>query len=184
MKVLQDFGSRYARGTATHHLSLYRAAGGALVFGAGTIQWSWGLDSTHDYVGPLPDLRMQQATVNLLADMNAQPATLAAGLVTAVASTDHVAPSSRITSPFSNSIIRPGHAVAITGTAWDVGGAVGGVEVSVDGGRSWHPAIGRENWAYAWTPPANETEAVTILSRAVDDSGNLETPGRGITVQI
>ena len=34
----------YGPGTATHHLTLYRAASGALVFGAGTVQWSWGLD--------------------------------------------------------------------------------------------------------------------------------------------
>ena len=34
----------------------YRAASGALVFGAGTIQWSWGLDDHHDGVGPAPRL--------------------------------------------------------------------------------------------------------------------------------
>ena len=35
-------------GTATHHLTLYRRPSGALVFGAGTVQWSWGLDDQHD----------------------------------------------------------------------------------------------------------------------------------------
>ena len=45
---IQDYGSTYAPGTATHHLTLYRAASGALVFGAGTVQWSWGLDNYHD----------------------------------------------------------------------------------------------------------------------------------------
>ena len=35
-------------GTATHALTLYRHASGALVFGAGTVQWSWGLDGNHD----------------------------------------------------------------------------------------------------------------------------------------
>ena len=39
---LLDYGSTYGVGTATHHLTLYRHSGGALVFGAGTIQWSWG----------------------------------------------------------------------------------------------------------------------------------------------
>ena len=47
----QDYGSTYGNGTATHHLTLYRAASGALVFGAGTVQWSWGLDATHDRIG-------------------------------------------------------------------------------------------------------------------------------------
>ena len=41
---IQDYGSNYAAGTATHHLTLYRHASGALVFGAGSVQWSWGLD--------------------------------------------------------------------------------------------------------------------------------------------
>ena len=36
------------QGTANHALTLYRHASGALVFGAGTVQWSWGLDSNHD----------------------------------------------------------------------------------------------------------------------------------------
>jgi hypothetical protein len=47
-EILQDYGSNYARGTATHNLSLYRAPSGALVFGAGTVQWVWGLDAEHD----------------------------------------------------------------------------------------------------------------------------------------
>ena len=47
-KYIQDNGSVYAPGTATHSLSLYRAASGALVFGAGTVQWAWGLDDVHD----------------------------------------------------------------------------------------------------------------------------------------
>ena len=43
---------------------------------------------------------------------------------------------------------------AITGTATDGdgGGIVGGVEVSVDGGQTWHPATGRADWRYTWTP--------------------------------
>ncbi len=43
---LQDYGTTYAPGIATHSLTLYRHNSGALVFGAGTIQWSWGLDAT------------------------------------------------------------------------------------------------------------------------------------------
>ncbi len=80
-EVLQDYGSTYGTGTATHQLTLYKAPSGALVFGAGTIQWSWGLDGNHDRGGSTPDPRMQQATVNLLADMGAQPDTLQGDLV-------------------------------------------------------------------------------------------------------
>ena len=36
---------------ATHSLTLYRHSSGALVFSAGTVQWSWGLDDMHDGTG-------------------------------------------------------------------------------------------------------------------------------------
>jgi hypothetical protein len=83
--------------TATHHLTLYRAPSGALVFGAGTVQWSWGLDATHAISDTPSDIKMQQATVNLLADMGVQPATLQSGLLLAAASTDATPPRSIIT---------------------------------------------------------------------------------------
>ena len=97
--VLVDYGSTFGSGTATHSFTLYKHASGALVFGAGTVQWSWGLDSNHDRGSTAPDVRMQQATVNLFADMSVQPATLQSGLITATASTDTVTPASTITSP-------------------------------------------------------------------------------------
>ncbi len=184
--VLQDFGGTYASGTATHHLTLYRHSSGALVFGAGTIQWSWGLDEKHDRVGPGSDRRMKQATVNLLADMGVQPETLQtgpAGLVPATASTDTTAPTSTITSPTDGATVQNGSLILITGTAADTGGGVvGGVEVSIDGGTIWHPANGRESWGYSWLPTTTGT--VNIKSRAVDDSGNLETVGAGISVTV
>jgi hypothetical protein len=181
--VLQDYGSTYAPGTATHHLTLYRHGSDALVFGAGTIQWSWGLDSNHDRGSYPSDARMQQATVNLLADMNVQPATLQAGLVQATASSDTTAPSSTIITPTNGSTVQLGVQVTISGTAADSGGGVvGGVEVSVDGGLSWHPANDRASWSYSWVPAT--PGSVTVLSRAVDDSGNLETTGSGVNVTV
>jgi len=149
---IQDYGSTYAPGTATHHLTLYRASSGALVFGAGTVQWSWGLDDEHDRGSESPDARMQQATVNLLADMGLQPATLQGGLVTASASTDATPPSSAITAPANGATVQG--SVAVSGTAADAGGAVGAVEVSSDGGATWQPAAGRESWSFAFVPPA------------------------------
>ncbi len=98
-EYLQDYGSNYAPGTATHHLTLYRHSSGALVFGAGTLQWSWGLDSNHGRGNTAPSLSMQQATVNLFADMGVQPASLQPGLTAAIASTDTTAPTSTISSP-------------------------------------------------------------------------------------
>src|SRR6185295_5099775 len=85
---LLDFGSNYGPGTATHHITEYRAPSGAIVFGAGTIQWSWGLEGVHDRGGSTPDDRMRQATVNVLADMGSQPQTLQSGLLAATQTTD------------------------------------------------------------------------------------------------
>jgi hypothetical protein len=181
--VLLDYGSSYGNATATHSLTLYRHSSGARVFGAGTIQWAWGLDATHDRSGTPSDVRMQQATVNLLADMNAQPGTLQSGLAPASASTDNTAPTSVIASPAAGASIPTGSTVTISGTATDAGGGVvGGVEVSTDGGATWHPATGRASWTYSWTPSA--AGSVTIRTRAADDSGNLETPSAGRTVTV
>ena len=178
-----DFGNTVATASATHSLTLYRAASGALVFGAGTVQWSWGLDGVHDVTPSAPDVNIQQATVNLLADMGAQAATLQAGLVAATASTDTIAPTSTITSPAGGSSFQSGSAVTITGTASDSGGGVvAGVEVSVDGGRTWHPATGTNNWTFTYTPAGGDT--INVQSRAIDDSGNIETPKPGITLNI
>ncbi len=182
VEVLQDNGSTYAPGTATHHLTQYRAPSGALVFGAGTIQWAWGLDGVHDRGGSTPDPDMQQATVNLLADMGGQPDTLEPGLVAATASTDTAAPSSQVTAPGNAAEVPANQQTVISGIATEAGGGeVGAVEVSIDGGP-WRPAEGRGSWTYAWTP--NATGQATIRTRAADDSGNLETPGPGITVDV
>src|SRR5439155_12882344 len=87
--LLTDYGSTYGSGVATHTLTLYRHSSGALVFGAGTIRWPWGLDANHDGTGgQAASTGMRQATVNLFADMGVQPATLTGGLVAATASTD------------------------------------------------------------------------------------------------
>src|SRR6266403_1504625 len=167
--------------TATHHLTLYRASSGALVFGAGTVQWSWGLDATHSNAGTPTDPNMQQATVNLIADMGAQPATLQSGVVPAIASTDTTPPRSTIVSPVPGTIMSAGSPVTVSGTALDLGGGVvGGVEVSPDGGNTWHPAVGRENWSYTLVP--TNAGPINIQSRAVDDSGNLEIPSPGTIV--
>jgi hypothetical protein len=183
---LLDYGATYGGGTATHHLVMYKAPSGALVFGAGTVGWAWGLNSNHDdpFGNPQnPDVNMQQATVNLFADMGVQPASLMGGLLLATASTDHTAPISTITSPASGASIPAGTPFTITGTASDGGGGVvGGVEVSTDGGTTWHPATGRGSWTYSWTP--TQLGSATIKTRGTDDSGNIETPSAGRTVSV
>ncbi|MCD5350978.1 DUF4082 domain-containing protein [Kineosporia mesophila] len=170
---LTDYGSQTAPGTARHHLMLYRAGSGALVFGAGTVQWSWGLDEHHDGDGEAPDQRMRQATVNLLADMSAQPGSLQSDLTRATKSADTTPASAVITSPAAGAALSSGTPITVTGTATDVGGRVGGVEVSLDGGHTWHSAAGRESWSYDGI--VGRVGATTVQARASDDSGNLQS---------
>jgi hypothetical protein len=114
--------------------------------------------------------------------MGVQPTSLQKGLVAATASSDNSPPASKIEFPVEESVL-PRGPVVITGTAADDGGGrVAAVEVSVDNGARWHPATGRETWSYEWLP--RSSGPVTILSRAVDDSCNLEYPTTGVTVSI
>ena len=82
--MLGSFGAPWSgQEQGLTRITLYRAPSGALVFGAGTVQWVWGLDENHNDTASTADPSIQQATVNLLADMYAQPATLQPGLVSA-----------------------------------------------------------------------------------------------------
>ncbi|WP_247411011.1 DUF4082 domain-containing protein [Bradyrhizobium sp. 150] len=185
-QYLLDYGNTTGNGTATHNLVEFRdPVSGALVFGAGTVFWSWGLASDHDQVTgsatPI-DPNVQQATVNVLADMGVQPATLQASLVIASQSSDHTAPTSTITN-VSASSVPESQSVTVTGTASDVGGVIGGVEVSTDSGKTWHPAtsgFGTANVTWSYTFTAGASGQYKIESRAVDDSVNLETPAAGV----
>lgn len=154
----------------TVEATIHRNAAGALVFATSSFRWSHGLDSARstgvDAAGVSPD--MQQATINLLADMGVQPGSLQAGLVAATASTDHTPPISRLVA------LNRGTGV-VTGVATDVAGAVAGVELSFDAGKTWRGASitrGAEGTSFSFVSvvPANAHP----LLRAIDDSGNLE----------
>ncbi|CAN5612162.1 hypothetical protein BH09PLA1_BH09PLA1_12500 [soil metagenome] len=174
-KKLLDYGSTYGAGSVTHSLTLYRANSGALVFGAGTVHWSLGLDAVHDDPDNLAvpiNTAMRQATVNLFADMGAQPVTLIAGLASATKSTDAIGPASVIPIPPNSTIVTANGIATISGTATDSGGGVvGGVEVSVNGGATWHPATGRNAWSYSWAPA--QFGSINIRARSTDDSANI-----------
>jgi len=198
---VQDYGSIFDSGTATHSLTLYRAASGALVFGAGTVQWSWGLDPNHDTETGIPPERanpggtirigvdlhgavpaIQQATVNLFADMGVQSATLQKGLIRATQSIDATPPRAQIASPSDGARIA-GDTISVSGTASDSGGGVvAAVEVSLDNGKRWHPAVGANTWTYE--QHIEPGTILNILARASDDSGNLSRPGPAVHVTI
>jgi hypothetical protein len=181
-----QFGNVDGPGTATHNLIEFRdPTSGALIFGAGTVFWSWGLSSEHDS-GPdfnttTVDPNVQQAMVNLFADMGVQPQTLQASLTLATQSSDHTKPTSAIAGLSSSSVVE-GSKVTVSGTAADSGGRVGGVQVSFDSGNTWHPATGQyggtsATWSYTFNAPA--PGSYTIETRATDDSLNTETPVAG-----
>ncbi|MQY36721.1 hypothetical protein SRB17_47230 [Streptomyces sp. RB17] len=173
-KLRMDWGNVYGNGTATHNLVEFRDQdSGALVFGSGTVQWSWGLTNvpTSNPADTVvtEDSRMQQATVNILADMGIQPATRQSNLVAASASTDTTGPAVTVTSPASGVTVPALKPVTVKGTASDSGGGVvARVEVSTDGGTTWKAASGLTSWSYTWTPTT--PGPATIKVRAVDDS--------------
>ncbi|MGW3149706.1 DUF4082 domain-containing protein [Streptomyces sp. NPDC001177] len=176
-KYRLDWGNTYGNGTATHNLVEFRDQdSGALVFGAGTVQWSWGLTNIPTYnpadTVVTEDARMQQATVNILADMGVQPLTRQSNLNVATASSDTTGPAVTVTSPASGVTVPALKPVTITGTAADSGGGVvARVEVSTDGGTTWKAAKGLTSWSFSWTPTAPGSASIKV--RAVDDSVNM-----------
>ncbi|MDT7843028.1 DUF4082 domain-containing protein [Streptomyces justiciae] len=175
-KLRMDWGNTYGNGTAKHSLVAFRDQdSGALVFGAGTVQWSWGLTNLPTYNPEdqvvTEDVRMQQATVNLFADMGVQPLTRQSNLVAATKSTDTTGPTITVSSPASGVTVPALKPVTIKGTATDSGGVVARVEVSTDGGTTWQAATGLGSWSYSWTPTTPGSASIKV--RAVDDSVNI-----------
>ncbi|MGE3178197.1 MAG: Ig-like domain-containing protein [Vicinamibacterales bacterium] len=113
--------------------------------------------------------------------MGIQPKNLQRDLTPATPSTDKLRPISKIVTPAAKAAV-PAGSITVSGTASDAGGGlVAGVEVSLDGGKTWHPAAGTTQWTYTGTIPAG-TPSSTIMSRATDDSVNMEVPGKGVVV--
>ena len=144
----------------------------------------WGLDSNHDRGSAAPSTAMQQATVNLFADMGVQPLTLQAGLIAASASTDTVEPTSTITRPRTapaSRRTRRSRSPARRPTPaaeWSAASRSRRTAAPPGSGR-----IGRATWTLL-VAAAGRRARVNLLSRAVDDSGNLEIPVAGITRDV
>jgi len=90
-----------------------------------------------------------------------------------------------INSPFTdNGPVRPGK-VQIQGVAFGGLHAVKGVEVSINGGKTWQQArfVGPDLGKYAWRQFVLETllgsGSYTLASRATDTSGNIQPETRG-----
>jgi hypothetical protein len=59
---------------------------------------------------------------------------------------------------------------------------VAAVEVSVDGGATWHRAAGRASWTYTGSFPTFGPASVRV--RSVDDSGNLQTSPTVVPINV
>jgi len=86
-----------------------------------------------------------------------------------------------ITSPAGGTTVPAGKPVEIDGIAWDGGYGITGVEVSVDGGKSWASAsLGKDYgrfsfrpWSFAFTP--TQKGGVTVLAKATNRMGQTQT---------
>ena len=130
--------------------------------------------SPHDY-------KVKQATINLLADMgviaNVNYLESTTNLHVASASTDTTPPQTPSLVISGTSIDANNTSWTFEGTATDVGGKVGGVEVSWDGGVTWKRAFsGTPAASLPWShsvvlPP---TPIPFVLTPRGDDSFNME----------
>jgi len=86
---------------------------------------------------------------------------------------------SLITRPRHGEVVRQGE-FTVHGVAWSGDGAIEGLELSTDGGRSWREAelFGPESagawrrWKFPWTP--STPGHFILMSRAVDSAGNTQ----------
>ena len=187
-----DYGNDYSAGPATHSLVEFRdPTSHALVFGTGTVQWSWGLSNLHtDNTGvanpPNPpnqsttvDRDVQQSTMNVLSDMRVQPTTPQAALVPGSAlPAGTPGPTTSVSAPSAGTTVQVLKPLTATGLATPASGTVvARVEVSVDGGTTWNAANttpttgGAVSWSYAWTPTTMGPTQLQV--RADDDNADI-----------
>lgn len=130
-------------------------------------------------------LELQQSTMNLFADMNCFPNSelvdRKSGLLYPIASTDRTPPKSKIVYPsqYKLNILNKSFNVTkksllkIKGTASDYGGgSVAAVEISMNGGRTWHIATGKDSWTYVHRFTRPKTSSFTDTSDCSTHKGD------------
>ena len=182
-EYLQDFGNTVAAGH--HHAPPDAVPGGERRAGLLAPAPSSGPGASTTVTtatGAAADARMQQATVNLFADMGVQPATLMSGLVAATKTTDTAGPTAdhRPRRPPARHVPTAARSPSRAPPPTPAG-MVAGVEVSTDGGATWHPATGTDGLDLQRRRTGSGTGAIQV--RAVDDSANIgAVASRTVTV--
>jgi PKD repeat protein len=185
---LQDEGLIYANTPPPGQSSLvaavkYTAPSGALVFSAGTIQWSWGLaphyldrpgfDSYEDPAVDSSDPRIQQATYNVFSDMGVQPLTPAG--ITIDGNDPPEASFTATPNPVEKGALVSFNAAAAT----DSDGTIVKYEWDLDGNGSYETDTGTT----ASASKAYESAAsLTIRLRVTDNAGATDQATRSLVI--
>ena len=88
---------------------------------------------------------------------------------------------SLILAPAADAKVAAGRTLEVSGVAWDGGAGVVGVDVSIDGGRSWRAAeLGADLGRFAWRPwryviPYTRAGTLEIMARASNRVGMSQT---------
>ena len=171
---------RSSTATATHNLTMYRAPSGARVFGAGTVQWAWGLD---DWNRTAPARPQHAAGDGQPVRRHGRPAR-----------DPRVGPgrprprrptpprrrrrSRRRRRPWPTA--RRSRSPAPRPTPAAAGRPASRSPPTA--ARPGTPRRGTTSWTYSWIAHGTPTDAIKV--RATDDSGNIETPAAGAHVNV
>lgn len=96
---------------------------------------------------------------------------------------DTIPPVADFIMPIPGSITPGKDVVDLGGDVSDVGSGVAGVELSLDGGKTWQALkLVNEIWRYGWYTTPLPNGSYLVMARARDIAGNVQSPGARVTI--
>ncbi len=96
---------------------------------------------------------------------------------------DTIPPVADFIMPIPGSITPGKDVVDLGGEVSDVGSGVAGVELSLDGGKTWQALkLVNEIWRYGWYTAPLPNGSYLVIARARDIAGNVQSPGARVTI--